>query len=143
MQLCSEVVKDSACVIAGDTNSSIGSVCSRQIGDHAPEEEDQAGEFLHQLLQICHAWVPASFGHVHRGQSWTYCQKRNGKLIRPDLVAVPEGWWWGTVRSQVDVGIHAGQPISLLRWRLQLAFRLQVRLSKLCRQEDDVLMPEP
>ena len=110
MQICNQYVQDSECIIAGDMNAAIGSVCTPQVGDWAAEEEDMSGTLFRQLLQQRGAWVPASFGHLHSGQTWTYQQKRNGRLIRPDLIALPHSWWWGDVSSQVEVGIHAGQP---------------------------------
>ena len=109
LSLCREFVRDAECIIAGDMNASIGSVCTPQVGDFAAEEEDLSGALLRQLMQQCGAWAPASFDSCHQGQSWTYRQKRNGRMIRPDLIAIPDGWWWGQVWSQVDVGIHAGQ----------------------------------
>ena len=107
--LCRDIVKDRECVVAGDCNAAVGSITSDYIYDHASECEDLAGSHLHRLLQERGAWAPATFQQCHQGQSWTYAQKRNGRQIRPDLIAVPSSWWHGQVTSEVNVGIHAGQ----------------------------------
>ena len=86
MQICHQYVQDSDCIIARDMNAAVGSVCTSQIGEWA-------AAIFRQLLQQRGAWVPASFGHLHSSQSRTYQQKRNGKLIRPDFIALPSSWW--------------------------------------------------
>ena len=109
IEICRQIINDDECVIAGDMNASIGSICSDNVGDHDQEVEDLAGSLLHRLLQERKAWVPCTYPHLHSGQSWTYVQKRNGHPVRPDLIALPLNWWWGDVKSQVEAGIHAGQ----------------------------------
>ena len=110
IRICREIVNDHDCIIAGDMNASVGTVCTHRAGDFAAEEEDLAGSFFRQLVQERGTWAPATFRHLHSGQSWTYGQKRNGRLIRPDYISLPDSWWWGHVESQVAPGIHAGQP---------------------------------
>ena len=109
IRLCNEVVRDNDCILAGDANAAVGSVVSHCVGDLAAEEEDLSGFYLHRLLQERAAWAPSTFWHVHTGQNWTYRQKRNGRLIRPDLIALPNSWWWGSVKSAIAVEVHAGQ----------------------------------
>ena len=102
LQLCCDIIGDGDCVIAGDCNASLGAITSHFVSDHHAEQEDHAGAFLHRLLQERDAWVPATHEHCHRGQGWTYVQKRNGKHIRPDFVAIPCGWKHGSVASEVN-----------------------------------------
>ena len=109
LKLCRDIIGDGECVIAGDCNASLGGVTSHSVSDHHAEKEDQAGALLHCLLQEREVWVPATYEHCHLGQGWTYVQKRNGKHIRPDFVAIPWGWRQGGVTSEVNASIHAGQ----------------------------------
>ena len=109
IHLCRTFVGDHDCVIAGDFNASVGSITSECVADHYFEEEDAAGELLHQLLHARRSWIPATFVDLHCGQNWTYVQKRNGREIRPDMIAIPHQWGWGRVTSHVDAGINAGQ----------------------------------
>ena len=133
LSLCREFVRDAECIIAGDMNASIGSVCTQQVSDLAAEEEDLSGALLRQLMQQCGAWAPASFDSCHQGQSWTYRHKRNGRMIRPDLIAIPDGWWWGQVWSQVDVGIHAGQ-VSPDHYATTVEVRVNLRQKATCKR---------
>ena len=107
--MCNEHVGSHECIIAGDCNAAVGSVCSDFVFDHGAEIEDPAGALFHQLLQERSAWLPATHPGAHSGQCWTFQQKRNGKQVRPDYVAIPYSWWNGCIRSAVETQIHAGQ----------------------------------
>ena len=109
LQLCRSIVGGHDCIIAGDCNASVGSVTSEFISDSFAEQEDLARALLHDLVQDRGVWIPATFHQVHTGQAWTYEQKRNGRQIRPDMIAIPYDCGWGLVSSQVCTGIHAGQ----------------------------------
>ena len=97
-------------VLGGDFNASIGSICCDRVGDCDPEDEDDAGSLLHELARCCHAWFPATWDQCHSGQSWTYVQKRNQALTRPDMVCLPDCWREAKVSSWVDPSLHVGQP---------------------------------
>ena len=97
-------------VIGGDFNASVGSLCCTKIGDVSPEEQDEPGSYLKELLDVCHCWLPSTWEHCHTGQSWTYVQKRNGLPTRPDFIGLPDGWGNASVSSWVDPEIHVGQP---------------------------------
>ena len=97
-------------VLGGDFNAAVGSQCCCRVGDCWPEEQDTAGAFLVELVSACQCWLPSTWGHLHSGQSWTYMQKRNNALQRPDFVGLPDCWENARVSSWVDPEIHAGQP---------------------------------
>ncbi|CAE7155771.1 unnamed protein product, partial [Symbiodinium necroappetens] len=97
-------------VLGGDFNAAVGSQCCSRIGDCWPEEQDVAGAFLAELVTTCQCWLPSTWGHLHSGQSWTYVQKRNNALQRPDFVCLPDCWESARVLSWVDPEIHVGQP---------------------------------
>ncbi|CAE7942823.1 unnamed protein product, partial [Symbiodinium necroappetens] len=105
-----EAAARSPVILGGDFNASVGSVSSSRIGDCGPEEQDEAGAFLHELVDACHAWIPATWDQCHTGQCWTYIQKRNQALTRPDLICLPDCWRDAQVSSWVDPSIHVGQP---------------------------------
>ena len=92
IHICRTTVGAHDCIIAGDCDASVGSITSDFISDVYPEKEDLAGGLLHQLLQERNAWLPATFAATHSGESWTYMQKRNGRQIRPDMIAIPFQW---------------------------------------------------
>ncbi|CAE7176445.1 unnamed protein product, partial [Symbiodinium necroappetens] len=105
-----EAAVRSPVILGGDFNASVGSVSSNRIGDCGPEEQDEAGAFLHELVDCCHAWIPATWDRCHTGQCWTYIQKRNQALTRPDMICLPDCWSDAQVSSWVDPSIHVGQP---------------------------------
>ena len=82
----------------------------------------------------------------HKGaESHIILSGRIASLIRPDFVAIPDRWWWGSVHSQVDVGIHAGQAspdhFAVL---VEITARLQpISLGGSHRQEDIDSTPWP
>ena len=96
-------------VLGGDFNAAVGSQCCNRIGDCWPEEQDTAGTFLAELVTTCSCWLPSTWSHFHSGQSWTYVQKRNGALQRPDFVCLPDCWENACVSSWTDPEIHVGQ----------------------------------
>ena len=109
-----------------------------------------AADHLHRLLQERGAWAPATFPQCHQGQSWTYEQKRNGKRIRPDLIAIPLSWRHGQVVSKVEVGIHAGQlapdhyAVTLaVQATLQSPFARQSEPPRSCRRFDEEAIAKP
>ena len=97
-------------VLGGDFNAAVGSQSCNRIGDCWPEEQDTAGAFLAELVTTCSCWLPSTWCHFHSGQSWTYVQKRNGALQRPDFVCLPDCWENACVSSWTDPEIHVGQP---------------------------------
>ena len=93
-------------VLAGDMNSSVGSVPSRYVSTCAAETEDLAGELFHAALRDCECWLPCTFGDFQSGPSATYTQKRNGKPCRPDFIAIPDGWGDSGTKAWVEHGVH-------------------------------------
>ena len=121
-------------VVGGDFNASVGSLCCTKIGDVSPEEQDESGSYLKELLDICHCWLPSTWEHCHTGQSWTYVQKRNGLPTRPDFVGLPDCWGHAQVSSWVDPEIHVGQPyIDHLAAVVQVSATLQTSGGKVAR----------
>ncbi|CAE7700393.1 unnamed protein product [Symbiodinium sp. CCMP2592] len=93
-------------VLAGDFNASVGSHPSDQVGGHAAESEDAAGEALHSVLQEFDLLIPATWEDFHTGASHTYVQKRNGQLCRPDMVCIPSAWCKEYCRSYLAPQLH-------------------------------------
>ncbi|OLQ07506.1 hypothetical protein AK812_SmicGene9087 [Symbiodinium microadriaticum] len=108
--LLRKAAAQSPIVLGGDFNASVGSICCERVGDCGPEEEDDAGALLRELVSSCNAWIPATWDQCHSGQSWTYIQKRNQALTRPDMVCLPDCWREAQVTSWVDPSLHVGQP---------------------------------
>ena len=120
-------------VLGGDFNAAVGSQCCSRIGDCWPEEQDTAGALLAELVTTCQCWLPSTWGHLHSGQSWTYVQKRNNALQRPDFVCLPDCWESARVASWVDPGIHVGQPyIDHFAAVARVAARLRLAGGRLC-----------
>ncbi|CAE7277725.1 unnamed protein product [Symbiodinium sp. CCMP2592] len=109
--LLRKIVKGRPLVLAGDFNASVGTQVSCHISDLAAEEQDSAGEALHRILRDHELWIPATFEGVHTGSSWTFVQKRNQALIRPDMVAVPLAWRQARVASWTDPGVTAAHGV--------------------------------
>eukprot|EP00439_Symbiodinium_sp_Y106_P003323 s6464_g1.t1 len=99
--------RDSLVVLGGDMNAALGSFTSCHVGDVYPEDEDTAGECLHDLARACNLFFPSTFCHCHSGPSHTYVQKNGGQLCRPDFVAIPVEWAHGAVKTFCDVEIQA------------------------------------
>ncbi|OLP99497.1 hypothetical protein AK812_SmicGene17930 [Symbiodinium microadriaticum] len=95
----------------GDFNAAVGSVRSAAVGPLYQDQQDQAGDLLHDLVLTHSLWVPSTFEGVHRGPGGTYVQKRNGQESRLDFICPPESRSHSQVASWSDPSIHAGQPI--------------------------------
>ncbi|CAE7949382.1 unnamed protein product, partial [Symbiodinium sp. KB8] len=74
-------------------------------------EQDDAGCFLHSMLRKCNLWAPATWEYVQQGPTWTYAQRRNGALNRPDFVLLPQDWQNGHVSSWTDASITAANMV--------------------------------
>ena len=98
-------------IFMGDFNAAIGSVRSAAIGPLHQDQQDQAGDHLHDLVLAHSLWVPSTFEGVHQGSGGTYVQKRNGQESRLDFICPPESWSGSQVASWTDPSVHAGQPI--------------------------------
>ena len=98
-------------VVGADCNASVGSVVSSHIDHEGAEEQDLPGELLHSLAQKCELWLPATFCFIQRGPTWTFSQRRNGALIRPDYVLLPFSWQQGDIRTWTDASITAGNLV--------------------------------
>lgn len=71
-----------------DANSRVGSVTSPHISDHAAAEENAGGQALHRWLERHSLWMPATFSHVHHGDSTTWFHS-TGVGARLDYIAIP------------------------------------------------------
>ncbi|CAE7778823.1 unnamed protein product [Symbiodinium microadriaticum] len=76
-----------------------------------PQEQDDAGCFLHSVLRKCNLWAPATWDYVQQGPTWTYAQRRNGALNRPEFVLLPQEWQQGNVSSWTDASITAANMV--------------------------------
>ena len=95
-------------VIAGDFNAAIGSRPTEAFGDLHAETEDCAGEQAQQLALETRTFAPNTFPDLHRGDSYTYHQKKSDKVLRTDYVMLPFSWRAGQVLSYTAPKIHAG-----------------------------------
>ena len=105
------VSRDRTLVIGADCNASIGSVESSSVSTCGAEEQDDAGCFLHSVLRKCNLWAPATWDYVQQGPTWTYAQRRNGALNRPEFVLLPQEWQQGNVSSWTDASITAANMV--------------------------------
>ena len=55
-----------------DANASVGSYTSVHVGDHAPEEVDEAGEGLMSFLEETGSFLPATFSDIAQGPTGTW-----------------------------------------------------------------------
>ncbi|CAE7946514.1 unnamed protein product, partial [Symbiodinium sp. KB8] len=98
-------------VVGADCNTSIGSVESRHVAGAEPEVQDHAGDCLHSLLHKCELWAPATWPQIQHGAGWTYVQRRNGALSRPDFVLLPLVWQSGVIQAWTAPGITAANMV--------------------------------
>ena len=108
LQYLTHFCKADHVIVAGDMNAAVGSVPGANIGDFAPEVEDEAGTRIRDLASRLRLWCPATFAENHQGPTHTYHQKKNGRLCRPDMILLPLQWARGRVVSFTDPTIHAG-----------------------------------
>ena len=94
-------------VIGADCNASIGSIESRSVSDCGAEDQDDSGTLLHSFLTTHGLWAPATWASVQSGPTWTFAQRRNGALSRPDFVFLPLAWCTGKVSTWTVPGITA------------------------------------
>ena len=98
-------------IVGADCNASLGSVETDHVSHHGGEEQDQSGALLHACLLKWGLWAPATFAHVQEGPTWTFAQRRNGALARPDFVFMPVQWRLGWVRAWTDPSIMAANMV--------------------------------
>ncbi|CAE7817440.1 unnamed protein product [Symbiodinium sp. CCMP2592] len=140
-----KLVKGRPLIIAGDFNASVGTQVSCHVSDLAAEEQDLAGEALHRILRDHELWIPATFEGVHQGSSWTFAQKRNQALIRPDMIALPLAWRQAKVASWTDPGVTAAHGV-VDHVAAIVSVRMQICCSKLaprCKPPGRVPVPRP
>ena len=110
-RLLDKYAKRAPTLLLGDFNAAVGSVCSAAVGVLNQDQQDLAGDHLHDLALEHSLWLPSTFEGVHEGPGGTYVQKRNGQESRLDYVCLPDAWSRSQISSWVDSTIHAGQPI--------------------------------
>ena len=98
-------------VVGADCNASIGSVTSASVSDCGAEDQDEAGTLLHYFLTAQRLWAPATWASVQSGPTWTFAQRRNGALTRPDFVLLPEAWRHGRVAAWTAPSITAANLV--------------------------------
>ena len=98
-------------VVGADCNASVGSVESSSVSSCGAEEQDFPGELLHAMAQKCELWLPATWDSVQQGATWTFVQRRNGALTRPDYVLIPLTWNRGKITTWTDPNITAGNLV--------------------------------
>eukprot|EP00438_Fugacium_kawagutii_P030170 Skav221644 [mRNA] locus=scaffold1174:107584:112122:- [translate_table: standard] len=92
-------------IVCMDANARLGSLISRHVGGHQPDEETLAGEALHELLAHHDLYLPQTFAHLHEGEGTTWVHS-SGKESRIDFVAVDGSMFAGVRASKVmDVDI--------------------------------------
>ena len=97
-------------LIGGDFNAAVGSQPTQQLGDLDPESEDCAGEQVQAVAAEGDLFAPNTFASYHRGDSFTYYQKRSTCVLRTDYILLPIEWQAGSVESYTSPKIHAGHP---------------------------------
>ncbi|CAE7863811.1 unnamed protein product, partial [Symbiodinium sp. KB8] len=110
-RLILKVSKGRELVIGADCNASIGSIESRSVSDCGAEDQDDAGTLLHSFLTTHGLWAPATWSSVQLGPTWTFVQRRNGALTRPDFVFLPLAWRAGKVSTWTVPGITAANMV--------------------------------
>ena len=98
-------------LVGADCNASLGSVESASVSSAGAEIQDLPGECLHALMGKCGLWAPATWSDVHSGPHWTFMQRRNGALCRPDFVLIPFEWKQGVIASWTDASIVAANAV--------------------------------
>ena len=98
-------------VVGADCNAALGSVPSAAVSDAEAEEQDHAGGCLHSVLHKCELWAPATWPAHQVGPGWTFMQRRNGALSRPDFILLPESWKAGEVQAWTEAGITAANLV--------------------------------
>ena len=83
--------KDKEVIVLADANGRLGDHVSPAVGDQAIEVENPGGLSFHDFLIAHGLCVPATFDHVHQGESWTWCSP-TGHPHRLDYVAAPQTW---------------------------------------------------
>ncbi|CAE7235584.1 unnamed protein product, partial [Symbiodinium necroappetens] len=97
-------------LIGGDFNAAVGSQPTPQFGDLDPEPEDCAGKQVQTVAAEGDLFAPNTFASYHRGDSFTYYQKRSTCVLRTDYILLPTVWQAGSVESYTAPKIHAGHP---------------------------------
>ena len=103
--------RGSLLVVGADCNASVGSLESCHLSHCGAEDQDDAGNLLHAFLKKCELWAPATWPAVQHGPTWTFAQRRNGALTRPDFVFLPMDWRTGVVSTWTDSGITAANLV--------------------------------
>ncbi|CAE7884795.1 unnamed protein product [Symbiodinium microadriaticum] len=98
-------------VVGADCNAALGSVSSAAVSEAEAEEQDHAGGCLHAVLHKCELWAPATWPTHQVGPGWTFMQRRNGALSRPDFILLPESWKTGEVQAWTEAGITAANLV--------------------------------
>ena len=79
----------SCIVLLGDFNQKFGSRCTRAIGNHAPQQENKSGRYIHKCLLSLRLSLPSTFQQCRDGtQEFTYIH-HNGTKNRIDYIAIP------------------------------------------------------
>ncbi|CAE7861943.1 unnamed protein product, partial [Symbiodinium necroappetens] len=98
--------RQSLVILAGDVNSSVGSVTSAGVGDYGAEIEDDPGTRWRSLIDEVGCFAPCTFAAFQWGPTATYQHKRGGGTSRPDMIAIPATWASGILQAWVAPEVH-------------------------------------
>ena len=87
-------------IVLADANGRLGDHVSPAVGNYGLEAENPGGLALHDFLLAHNLCAPATFSHVHRGESWTWCSP-TGHVHRLDYVGTPQAWLDFTLSSHI------------------------------------------
>ena len=87
-----------------DGNAHFDLPCAPHIGPHGLEPKaNLAGGRLKVLLQKLGGFLPATFEHLHQGETHTWVSPANGSTARCDYIILPAEWMRGHLVSYAKV----------------------------------------
>lgn len=112
-----------------DANARVGSVATKQIGNHQAETETSKSEFFRSFLSDQGLWLPSTFEQFQTGPGGTWLHP-NGQWLRGDYIGLPVHWNFthcqASVSDEIDVStikedhravlVQIEGPCSEYRW---------------------------
>ena len=106
--ICQSVDTGGLWLLLLDGNCRLGSETSRAVDGHQADQQDSAGQLVHELILQLRTFVPFTFEHMMVGPPGTLVQKRSGQWDRSDFVCLPQKWQALDVQVRVEPGVSAG-----------------------------------
>ena len=78
-------------IVMVDGNARLGSEPSPHVGTHQADQENAAGEGMHQWMMDNGLWAPSTFQGYHQGGAGTWKHAR-GPEARLDYILIPMAW---------------------------------------------------